>query len=301
MRTHPRVPTLRVFPPPPLPLPTMTPTIANSWQGSVRLRYEQRQGRTLALDPYAQAPLKLQKALYPEDPSICHSVLVHTAGGVVGGDGLQVVLRLETGSRALVTTAAASKIYRSLHAASMQTVEVHLAADACLEWFPQETICFNGANYRQSMRVDLGPGAVWLGWDICRFGRSARRETFSSGAWRSRIEVWQGSRPLWIDRQQLKGGSAALASPHGLGGHPVAATLALLGRSPEPQQLAAIRRAWSTGGPAEVGVTALQSGLLCRYRGPSSQQARRWFMQAWSILRPSYLGRAVCIPRVWAC
>ena len=46
--------------------------------------------------------------------------------------------------------------------------------NACLEWLPQETILFNGAIYRQDLRVELATGASWLGWEITRFGRSAR-------------------------------------------------------------------------------------------------------------------------------
>lgn len=270
------------------------------WRGSADLLYRVREGKTLLQRSYTQAPLKLQKPLYPEGEEICHSVLVHTAGGMTAGDCLEITARLEPNSRSLITTAAANKIYRSTGETAQQITHLSLTSGSCLEWFPQETIVFSGAQFMQRTQVDLSPGAVWIGWDITRFGRSARGETLQQGHWRSHLEVWQSGVPLWCDRQFLQGGSDVLTSPHGLNGHPVIATLMVLGWTPSPARLEAIRVLWQPEQEGEVGVTRLQQGLMCRYRGPSSQAARRWFGAIWEQLRPDYLGRPACFPRVWA-
>lgn len=279
---------------------------AVGWRGKADLIYGAEAHRTWLRHSYTQAPLRLQRALYPEGEAVCHSVLVHTAGGMVGGDRLEITIDLEPGSQTLITTAAANKIYRSQGLSAQQTVHMRLAESSCLEWFPQETICFRGSHFSQTLRVDLEPGAIWIGWDITRFGRSARGEQFEAGHWRSHTEIWQASRPIWIDRQVLHGGSDVLTSPHGLAGYPVIASLALIGQPPSSEQLAAIRHLWSspstspTARAGEIGVTQLQQGLLCRYRGPSSQAARRWFTAIWETLRPWYGQKSACIPRVWA-
>ena len=104
----------------------------------------------------------------------------------------------------MITSAAASKIYRSSGLESQQNIDIKLEAGANLEWLPQETIVFDGAIYRQNLRVELAPTARILLWEITRFGRSARGEKFASGEWRSHTEVWQQNSPLWIDRQLLK-------------------------------------------------------------------------------------------------
>jgi urease accessory protein len=59
-----------------------------------------------------------------------------------------------------------------------------------------------------------------------------------------------------------------------------------------------VRNLW-VDGAAEVGVSRLMSGLLCRYRGSSTIEARQWFISVWNLVRPLYLQRPVCIPRVW--
>ncbi|MGB3201733.1 MAG: urease accessory protein UreD, partial [Nodosilinea sp.] len=105
--------------------------------------------------------------------------------------------------------------------------------------------------------------------------------------------------PLWCDRQQLIGGSAPLQSPNGLAGHPVVGSFALLGYSPETDHIEALRQLWSPNQIGDVGLTRLQAGVICRYRGPSSQAARRWFVAVWQSLRPHYLGRAAAASRIW--
>jgi urease accessory protein len=282
------------------------------WQGAARLSYELRAEKCVQTEAFTQAPLKVQKPLYPEGDGICHTVLVHTAGGMVAGDGLAIDLKLSPDCHVLATTAAANKVYgrRSEPLAGTgnrpeskplahQRVRLELAEQTCLEWFPQEMIVFDGAYFRQDIRVELAPDALWCGWDITRFGRSARGERFNQGEWRSHLEVWQVDRPLWIDRQFLQGGTPVLDSPNGLAGHPVIGSFTLLGRLPEAEHIETLRKLWDSDLPGDVGVTRLQNGLLCRYRGPSSQAARRWFVAAWQYLRPWYREKTVTIPRVW--
>ncbi|HEY9901073.1 MAG TPA: urease accessory protein UreD [Candidatus Sericytochromatia bacterium] len=270
------------------------------WQGSLQLRFSRDNGKTQQIHAQVQAPLKVQRPFYPEGEAVCHSVLLHTAGGIVGGDRLDQTIHLEPNAQALLTTAAATKVYRSNGQQARQTIEIQVDAGACLEWLPQETIVFNSAIYRQDLRVELAPGANWLGWEMTRFGRSARGEKFLQGEWRSHTEVWQQGHPLWIDRQWLPGGEETFNSPHGLAGQPVVATLAWVGQAVSPELVQKARMLWSAKErQGEAGVTQLLSGLLCRYRGSSTVEVRNWFTDVWQLLRLSLLGRPITKPRVW--
>ena len=288
------------------------PATRQGWHGRANFIYNQRDHKTVPTRSFTQAPLKVQRPLYPEGPEVCHSVIVHTAGGMVGGDQLTIHTHTHPHSHALITTAAANKIYGTgggLEAAvdatktldlTEQTVTLTLDPGSSLEWFPQDTIVFSGAQYRQRVRVNLAEEAVWCGWDITRFGRSAGGERFTQGHWRSDLEVWQDDVPLWVDRQQVGGGSAALDSPNGLAGHAVVGSLAVVGWMPSPKQVASLRELWPSDQPGSVGVSRLQKGLLCRYRGPSSEAAHRWFVAVWQVLRPHYLDRPAVVSRLWS-
>ena len=274
--------------------------LPSGWHGSLQLVYSNHQGSTQLTHAQVKAPLKVQRPFYPEGQAVCHSVVLHTAGGIVGGDRLSQNIHLKANAHALITNAAASKVYRSNGQQARQTIEIQVDADACLEWLPQETIVFNGAVYRQDLRVELAQNASWLGWEIARFGRSARGEKFLEGEWRSHTEVWQQGRPLWIDRQWLPGKEEIFNSPHGLAGKPVVASLAWVGQAVSPEIIEKARILWnSQNRQGEAGVTQLISGILCRYRGSSTAEVRNWFTDIWHLLRLSFLGRPSCLPRVW--
>lgn len=272
---------------------------SNNWYGSLNLVYAQHQGKTQVIHTQVKAPLKVQRPFYPEG-GVCHSVVLHTAGGIVGGDRNSLNLHLQPQAQALITTAAASKVYRSNGRSALQNVQIKVDADACLEWLPQETIVFNGAIYRQDLKVELAPGASWLGWEINRFGRTARGERFLQGEWKSHTEVWQQGLPLWIDRQWLPGSKTIINSPHGLAGQPIVGSFAWIGYPVSKEIVEQARNLWQpTNCHSLIGVTRLTTGLLCRYRGSSTTEVRNWFTSVWQLIRSSFLERPICLPRVW--
>ena len=272
---------------------------SDNWHGSLDLVYAQQQGKTQVIHSQMKAPLKVQRPFYPED-GVCHSVVLHTAGGIVGGDRNHLSFHLQPHAQALITTATASKIYRSNGLQAIQSMQMQVDAGACLEWLPQETIVFDGAIYRQDLHVELAPGAKWLGWEITRFGRTARGERFLTGDWKSHTEVWQQGLPLWIDRQWLPAGKNIIDSPHGLAGLPIVGSLAWIGQPVEPEIVEKVRELWhKLHSSSQAGVTCLPMGLLCRYRGSSTTEVRNWFTEVWQLLRSPYLNRSICPPRVW--
>src|SRR5512147_2975608 len=86
---------------------------SSSWHGHLELTYGRVGQATQILHSHMQAPLKVQRSLYPEGEEICHTVMLHTAGGIVGGDRLSINIDLQPKTQALITTAAANKIYRT--------------------------------------------------------------------------------------------------------------------------------------------------------------------------------------------
>ncbi|HSC62147.1 MAG TPA: urease accessory protein UreD, partial [Caldimonas sp.] len=92
------------------------------WRGSLAIDYRLRGGRTIAHDRH-DGPLRVLRSLHPEG-GVCHSVLVHPPGGVVGGDELAIELALGEGAHALVTTPGATRFYRSAGATATQTLRV---------------------------------------------------------------------------------------------------------------------------------------------------------------------------------
>ncbi len=267
------------------------------WQGSLQLTYRCDRGKTQAIQHQGTAPLKVQRSFYPEGEQTCHNVILHTAGGVVGGDKLQIDVTLQPDSHVVITTAAAGKIYGSNGTLACQKIIQTIAENATLEWLPQETIIFDGAIFHQHLHVDLASSASWLGWEINRFGRTARGEKFHHGEWKSATEVYREGMPIWIDRQWLCG-DEMVDSPHRLAGYPIVGSLAWIGE-PVSKDLVNQARSFFSGEPDKIGVTRLTQGLLCRYRGDSTTEVRQWFTAVWHLLRHSFLKTSPIQLRVW--
>jgi urease accessory protein len=278
------------------------------WQGHLQLTYRYRQDKTQAIEHRGTAPLKVQRSFYPESAAICHNTILHTAGGVVGGDRLNIDIDLQARSRAVITTAAAGKIYGSNGAISSEHIVQNIGENACLEWLPQETIIFDGALFDRQLQVNLAATASWLGWEITRLGRTACGERFTHGVWKSATEVYRQGMPIWIDRQLLVG-DEWIDSANSLAGYPIVGTLAWIGvgslHSTDStdrlvsKDLVNSARSLFDGDPLKIGVTRLTEGMLCRYRGDSTTEVRRWFTDVWHLLRHSFLHSPPIHLRVW--
>jgi urease accessory protein len=307
-----------------LPSVPMLSTLAaepqvEGWHGQISLSFVPNpEGKTLAQLHLASAPLKVQRSFYPESdspvkfPQRCYTTLLHTAGGMVARDHLSIHLHLRPQAQALVTTAAATKIYGqvpltspglNISAQATQNILIKVEAGASLEWLPQETIVFDGADYAQQLQIELAATASCFGWEVTRFGRTARGERFLSGRWQAHTEVWREGCPLWVDPQWLPGGSELLDSEHGLARQPLIGTLFWIGNADGVDSKAlvtAARELWlSQPRQGEAGVTWLETGLICRYRGANRQELHAWFVQVWQLVRRCQGLPAASLPRVW--
>lgn len=244
-----------------------------AWHARLALRFDRPTTGTRLAHSYHEAPLKVMRTW--EADGACQVMLLHNAGGMVAGDRLSYDLELGPQAHAVLTTASAGKVYRSEGPTAVQEVVVRVAEGGVAEWRPHETILFRQARFHQTLRVELAEGASFLGWEIVRFGRTAMGERFEGGDWRGHTEVWRGETPLWIDRQWLPGEPEALDGAFGLAGQPVAALLVWVADEVPTALIESLREAWD--GTGTVGVSRLPLGVVCRYRGASSDEARRWF------------------------
>jgi len=285
---------------------------AMGWHGRLQLHYTRDGARTTAHDRH-HGPLRVLQRLYPEGAGICHHVLVHPPGGVVGGDVLEVQADLDAGSHAVITTPGATRFYRSDGALAQQTVQARVAAGARLEWLPMEAIAFRGCRVHNRLQFDLAPGAQMLGWDVLALGLPAAGAAYDSGSYRQHITL----PGMWQERGLLDGGDQLLLhSPLGLAGHTVMASLWLAdgpGQQPGPgpaQTLDRIRtealvdaaRALidASSLPASAGISAPHPNLLVlRALGHRVEPVMALLQAVRGAWRQLHWGLDAHPPRVW--
>ncbi|HEY3499687.1 MAG TPA: urease accessory protein UreD [Polyangiaceae bacterium] len=279
-------------------MPVAEVSYPSGWRARLELEFERRGARTILARRLHEGPLVVQRPFYPEPDGTCHLYLLHPPGGIAGGDELELALEVKSG-HALVTTPAATKIYRTRGPESRVIQALAVRSGAVLEWLPQESIVFGGSRASTLTRVELEPGARFLGWEIVCLGRPASGDAFASGELDQRVELLQNARPLVLDRLRAEGGGAERRGAWGFGGRSVYGCLWATGTS--PALVAELRESVQPSVSGELfSVTALGEVTVCRFLGTSGERARRLLASAWGILRRNLLGKAACAPRIWA-
>jgi urease accessory protein len=273
-----------------------------TWHGRLALHYTSEGERTAAHDRH-EGPLRVLKALYPEGPTICHHVLVHPPGGIVGGDVLDIEARLDAGTHVLITTPGATRFYRSSGALASQRAVLRVATGARLEWLPLETIAYSGCLAENRLQLELAEGAEAIGWDVLALGLPAAGEAFVAGHFLQHLEL----PGRWLERGGIAASDARLLdSPLGLAGERVLATLWFACGSTldaaRADGLLDAARALTTASPlvARCGVTRAQAGVIVlRALAPRVEPVMALLQQ----VRAAWRGLAWRLdanpPRVW--
>lgn len=275
--------------------------LQEGWAASLRLRFAADHDKaTILVERQHKGPLVVQKSLYPEGRAVCHVILLHPPGGVAGGDSLAVEVGGEIKSHALLTTPGAGKWYKGGGRSASQTLNFRVERNAVLEWLPQETILFDGAEVRWQTRVTLAAGACYMGWEIVCFGRTASGEKFNRGGLRQSTEIFSEGKRIWGEYAVVEGGDAFLSSLPGLANRTVSGTFLLAGYLLSDALLGELRAINTPDDSAAIaGITRVGSMVAIRYLGNSSEMAKKYFVSVWSVLRPAVTGRNASAPRIW--
>jgi urease accessory protein len=274
-----------------------------TWNATLALDYTHQAGKTLAHFRHS-GPLRILQSLYPEGDAICHNVIVHPPGGLVGGDTLELSFSAAAGSHGLITTPGATRFYRSTGEPALQNTRLTLDADARMEWLPLEAICYSGCIAENRLTMTLAPGAELIGWDITALGLPAAGQPFESGNFRQHIEV----PGVWLERAQLGASDTLLMnSPLGMAGHRCIASLFFVAGS----KLERNRRQLALDCAREVmqahalsptaGATSPDAQVVVvRVLSPVVEPAMALLRQVWQAWRKELWQLEPSTPRLWS-
>jgi len=188
------------------------------WHGRCDLQFRAANGSTRHQGG-CTAPFKLLRSEHGDDGR-CELPVLHTAGGLVGGDQLSLAINLATNSRSLITSVAAQKVYGSIGRSRLQpegcSAQQHvccsLASGSDLEWLPQELVLYADALFEQHLTVTLPMDASFVSAESCAWvepplvkpcskGDGGPASRFSAspqparhGSW---LIAWNWAEPAW--------------------------------------------------------------------------------------------------------
>ena len=273
------------------------------WHASLQLDYTLEGTRTVARHAH-NGPLRILQSLYPEGDAVCHNVLVHPPGGLVGGDTLDITATVGPGAHGLVTTPGATRFYRSTGERALQRTHLTLAEGARLEWLPLEALCYNACNAENHLTLNLAPGAECMGWDVTALGLPHAGQPFETGRFVQHIEA----PGLWLERGVIDAADhRLLESPLGLAGQRCMASLFFvtgrpLDRARRDTALDAARAVMDAHAlKASAGATSPNGQVLVvRALAPQVEPAMQLLQQVRAAWRAALWQLDAEPPRIWS-
>ena len=273
------------------------------WHASLQLDYTLEGTRTVARHAH-NGPLRILQSLYPEGDAVCHNVLVHPPGGLVGGDTLDISATVGPGAHGLVTTPGATRFYRSTGERALQRTHLTLAEGARLEWLPLEALCYNACNAENHLTLNLAPGAECMGWDVTALGLPHAGQPFETGRFVQHIEA----PGRWLERGVIDAADhRLLESPLGLAGQRCMASLFFvtgrpLDRARRDTALDAARAVMDAHAlKASAGATSPNGQVLVvRALAPQVEPAMQLLQQVRAAWRAALWQLCAEPPRIWS-
>lgn len=274
-----------------------------AWHAQLALDYRKQQDKT-ALHFTHDGPLRILKSLYPEGAGICHNVLVHPPGGLVGGDVLDINVQVREGAHALVTTPGATRFYKSNGQSALQRTRLVLEAGARLEWLPLEAIAYNACDAANHLQFELAEGAQLLTWDVTALGLPMANQPFACGRFTQHME-WPC---LFLERGLISAQDHLLLDGAlGLSGQRCMGSLIFASGTPlaRPQREALLE---STHGLLQAapqgtvcGVTAPNAHMLVlRGLAPVVEPLMQVWKTVWAHWRSELWSLPGTTPRIWS-
>ena len=276
----------------------MMQSIQDGWKGFLSFTFVNNGKRTVVKDKKHFGPLVLQRPYYQEfnRPSV---LVIHPPGGIVGGDVLELNVKLKDGSKGLVSTPAATKFYRSKGRLAKQIQKIEMDNECELEWLPQETLFFDQSVAENVLSFHLNnSNNKLIAWDIVGLGRPASGEGFDNGSLAQSLELMIEGSLVFVDRLNIDQESLLVQSKAGLNGCMLSATAIFYYDDVKAMQKLK-EGLQAQDWPIHVGVSQMDGLIVLRVLGQELDGVKAVLYRAWQIARPIVLGVPVTKPRIW--
>lgn len=175
----------------------------------LRLAAKRRDAQSVIADLRQEGSLK---ALFPQvRGDALDAVFLNTAGGLTGGDRMQIDVAAQVNAHVIVSSQAAERAYRAqLGQIAHSTVTLDVAPGGRIDWLPQETILFDQAALNRRLNVRLAGNASALLVEPLIFGRVAMGETVDTLHLTDQWRVWRDDKLIFADAVRMIGDAKAL-------------------------------------------------------------------------------------------
>jgi urease accessory protein len=260
-------------------------------RGCASIATKQLDGRTRLHSLYQDGCGKIRLPNTHSDT--LEAVLINTAGGITGGDRLEWRADIAAGGKAVLTTQACERSYRSMGNTAHVSTRLSVGAGAHLDWLPQETILFAASRLHRRLEVDLEGDATLTAIEGVLLGRDAMGEEARDAVFRDHWRIRRNGRLVHAEATELTGDGQERNGLALLSGNRAFATILHLAGEPHVADRLAATLAPLVQGRT-MGLSVTGERLVIRAMAQSGLALRRLIVP---ILHT--LTGAGMLPRLW--
>ncbi len=178
-------------------------------EGALLLAAKRRGPNTVIADLRQAGSMK---ALFPKvRGDALQAVFLNTAGGLTGGDAMQITATAEPDAHIVISSQAAERAYRAQPGQIAEmSVTLDVGTGGRIDWLPQETILFDAAALKRCLRVHLATDATALLVEPIIFGRAAMGEVVHDLHFTDQWRICRNGALVYADAVRICGDADAL-------------------------------------------------------------------------------------------
>ncbi|MCQ9164735.1 urease accessory protein UreD [Arthrobacter sp. STN4] len=264
------------------------------WAGRLSLDIDRRAGCSIAVRQFHDGALRIFRPHYLDHTGqVCYTV-INPGGAYLGGDKYLIEVDVAGGADLLLTTQAATKVYRTPGSRAEQHQHLRLGAASRLELLPDPLIAYRQASYGQVTTVDMDPTASLVMAEVVTPGWSPDGELFRYDEIRMRNEISIDGRLAVLDNLLIRPGSG---SPVGgmsfMGRYTHLGSLLVVDARVDAALVDELHGALAGMDPhGQLGITLLDGpGLALRALSVSSEPLNAMLATAVDLLRGRWFGQ----------
>lgn len=147
---------------------------------------------------------KLARALYLDTEGVPCYYLMQLGGGYVENERFRTFVHMKENSRAVVTTQAATKVYKCLNnLPSYQQNEFILDENSALEYISDSVILYKDAMFRQETNINMKDNSTLVYTDGITSGWSPDGEKFKYSNVQMKLKLYMNDKPILLDNLKL--------------------------------------------------------------------------------------------------
>ena len=163
-----------------------------------------KNGRSKTETAYFTGIAKLARALYLDTDDVPCYYLMQLGGGYVENEKFRIAIHIKEGARAIITTQAATKVYKCLNGLpSNQRNEIVVEDNSVLEYISDNVILYKEAMFRQDTTINLKSTSTLFYTEGLTSGWSPDGKRFQYSSVQMKLRMFVDGKAMMLDNLKL--------------------------------------------------------------------------------------------------